>query len=55
MENSEILKLFNVFLKSYDIEENNQIWSTKSKEFRDFWSDKILNNEVIDITEDEID
>lgn len=46
--------LYDDFLKSYD-DDKKLVWQRKSKEFKDFWANKILNDDVLEITDGEID
>jgi len=55
MERSEILKLYNDFSSEFDIDGEKNIWDAKSKEFRDFWKDKILNDKVKELNPSEVD
>jgi len=54
MEKEEILKSFQEFIKDYDEEENRRIWLEKSKEFRDFWNNQVMNS-TQEIPEGELD
>jgi hypothetical protein len=54
MEPERIQELYKQFLANYD-EKKTSIWHEKSKEFRDFWNNKIVNNDVTKISEPEID
>lgn len=53
-DQTTLKNLYEDFLKSYD-EDKKLVWQRKSKEFKDFWTNKILNDEVLGITDDEID
>jgi len=55
MERSEILKLYDDFSSEFDIDGEDKIWEDKSKKFRDFWKDKILNNNVKELNPSEVD
>jgi len=46
---------FRNFLESYNIKEKEIIWREKSNQFRDFWNNRILNNQVIGLEEWRID
>jgi len=51
----KIQKLFNDFLKDYDVEKHRLVWEKQSKEFRDFWQNKILNKNYSIIPEADLD
>jgi hypothetical protein len=55
METAEILKLHEDFLKTYNVDDETEIWNAKSREFRDFWDNKIMKDDVTSISEAEID
>lgn len=55
MQKIEIVSLFDNFLKEYDEESKTQIWEKHSQTFRDFWNNKILNDNINEINEAEVD
>ena len=55
MEVETIQKNLKLFLNENDAEKVNQTWDEKSKEFREFWNERILNDKVTEISEVEID
>ncbi len=55
MEQPEIMKLYSVFLQDFDVEEENRVWDGKSSDFRRFWNDKVLNDAVRELGQQEID
>jgi hypothetical protein len=50
-----VLKLYQDFLKDYDIPSHIEIWTTQSKKFRAFWNDKILYGKDPELNDQEID
>jgi len=48
MNKEEVLKFFQDFIRNYDKEKSKLIWAEKSKQFRDFWNNRILNKAEID-------
>lgn len=55
MENEEIVKLFNNFSDEYNFEEDKRIWANQSKEFRQFWREKIMNNNYPALPKEDMD
>lgn len=55
MEQSEILKQFDEFLKTYDEKIKNDIWHQHSQVFQDFWNSKIMTGKQTDLQDEEID
>jgi len=55
MKKDEIIKMFNQFLSSYDEGLKSIIWKKQSQFFRDYWQNKIMNDEVKELFESEID
>ena len=55
MEKEEIVKLFNNFTAEYDFKENEQVWKNQSEEFRQFWREKIMNNNYPELSEEDMD
>ncbi|MBI4378784.1 MAG: hypothetical protein HY578_06795 [Nitrospinae bacterium] len=55
MEKQKIIDLFNKFRTGYDEEDKAAIWSNHSRQFREFWNNKILNKGITDLNESEID
>ena len=55
MQKEEVIKLFNGFVLSYNEESKTAIWKKHSQTFRDFWNNKILNENVKEINESEVD
>ncbi|OIO41550.1 hypothetical protein AUJ62_02655 [Candidatus Pacearchaeota archaeon CG1_02_32_21] len=55
MDNNEIIKRYNIFLQNYDVEKHIQIWNEKSKQFREFWNNKIMDGEDYILDDAEID
>jgi hypothetical protein len=55
MEKIEILRLYDIFSKDFDIDKENKIWSAKSLEFRNFWDNRVLNDNVKELDQNEID
>jgi restriction system protein len=55
MEDEKIKKSFKKFLNSYNSKEKGIVWAKKSEEFRKFWLERIMNNEVDDLGEEEVD
>lgn len=51
----EIQKLYGNFIENYDIERHQLVWMEQSEEFRNFWHNKILNNEYPEISEADMD
>lgn len=56
MENQlpNVRPLYEEFIQKYKIDIET-VWDSKSKEFRNFWKNKILNNSKGELTDDEID
>lgn len=54
MDNNQISKYFEEFLKNYRMDEIQDIWDQKSKQFHDFWNKCILAEDR-PVTESEID
>ncbi|MFA6999795.1 MAG: PDDEXK nuclease domain-containing protein [Candidatus Paceibacterota bacterium] len=52
---NNILDLFNEFLKNYDVEKKDSLWSENSSKFREFWNNKIISDSKEDISDMEID
>jgi len=55
MDKEKILKLFEDFIKNYNREKSRSIWIEKSKQFREFWNNRILNNPENNLNESEVD
>ncbi|MFZ2970217.1 MAG: hypothetical protein WA063_03660, partial [Minisyncoccia bacterium] len=55
MKKEEITKLFNEFIAEYNSEKYEQIWKKQSEEFRQFWHDKILNDNYAVLSEADMD
>lgn len=55
MENEKLKELFEQFLKVYDFDLKNSIWDSQSKQFKSFWYEKILQESITDIADQEID
>lgn len=55
MENQELNQKFQNFLNEIDIEKIESVWTNQSKQFRDFWKEKIMNAENTELTDSEID
>lgn len=55
MTKEEIVKLFNEFLASYDVEKHRQIWIEHEKTFRRFWKEKILAYSTTPLSEADYD
>lgn len=54
--NIEKLKaLFELFLKSYQEEEKNKIWTIQSTAFKEFWNERIMKSDNQGLNEQEID
>lgn len=54
MEN-DIYQKFKIFLNEIDVEEIESLWEKKMIAFRDFWENKILNDNYPPLTDSEID
>jgi hypothetical protein len=55
MDKEEISRLYQAFINNYDKEKSKLIWIEKSKQFRDFWNNRILNNTENNLNEAEVD
>jgi hypothetical protein len=55
MNTEEIKTLYNEFLSTYNAEETDSIWKNHSSKFQEFWNNKIINPDHIDLTDGEID
>lgn len=56
IEKEQIRQSFENFISTqYDEEESFQIWAEKSKQFQDFWTNRILNKNGTPLSEGEID
>lgn len=55
MDKELIKKYFDDFLREYDQEKIALIWNEKSKQFRDFWNNRILNKEEKGLNEADVD
>ena len=55
MRKEEIIKIFKDFISGYDEANKTDIWRRHSQSFRDFWKNKVLNNDVREIKESEVD
>ena len=55
MTKEEIKKLFNDFRAEYNFEKHEQVWKKQSEEFRQFWSEKILNDNYPELLEIDMD
>lgn len=53
MTKEEIQKYYNEFLREYDVEYKDNLWQKQSKEFQEFWKDRILG--LAELTEEAID
>lgn len=53
MTKEEIQKYYNEFLREYDAEHKDNLWQKQSKEFQEFWKDKILGS--AELTEEAMD
>ena len=54
MEQIEILSYWKKFLESYNFELKEQIWEEKSKQFRNFWYDRIMPD-LGELTDEELE
>jgi len=48
-------KVFNNFCAEYDFEKHEQVWKNQSKEFRQFWHRKILDDNYPELSEADMD
>lgn len=55
MDKQKIKKLFDDFLETYDVEEHKLVWEKQSKKFRDFWNNKILDENYSSMIEADLD
>ncbi len=55
MENNNLKTHFEEFYNSYPEDDKNQIWTRHSKDFHDFWENKILNPDYGELNDMEID
>ena len=55
MTKEEIMKIFNDFCVEYNFEEDKRVWKNQSEEFRQFWREKILNDNYPALSEAEMD
>ena len=55
MENEKLKELFELFLKSYQEEEKNSIWTAQSSDFKKFWNERIMKSDDQGLSEQEID
>lgn len=55
MEKAEILNLYNTFSKTFDIDGENKIWDYNSATFRNFWNNRIIDSNAVDLNDEEID
>lgn len=52
---TEIKEMFQAFLAEYDSEKYKKIWNEQSKRFGEFWRDRILKRDTLELSESEID
>ncbi len=55
MEKEGIKKLFDEFVKNYDVDYHGSIWNRQSGEFRRFWENKIINENYVLTAELDLD
>ena len=55
MDKSQILKIYNDFLLTYNEDEKTNIWDNQSELFRSFWSNSIMDKKIKEINDAEID
>ncbi len=55
MTKEEIIKIFNDFRAEYNIERHEQVWRKQSEEFRQFWREKVLNDNYPELLEEDMD
>ncbi|MCP3660437.1 MAG: hypothetical protein GY830_09090 [Bacteroidetes bacterium] len=55
MDIEKIKTLFTEFLDDYNQDEKDNIWEIQSNEFKSFWQEKILSNNIEEINDQEID
>lgn len=55
MTNVEIKKILEEFLSHYDEKKSDAIWAEQSDRFRKFWESRIILNNKVPLTDDEID
>lgn len=55
MTKEEIQKIFDDFSAEYNLKEDKQVWENQSEEFRQFWHEKIMNDNYLELSEDDMD
>jgi len=55
MEKDKILQQFQDFLAGYNAEEKDEIWQQQSNAFKNFWNQKVLNDNVKELDDFEVD
>ena len=55
MESNEVLKRFKDFQAQYPEEEKDAIWKSHSARFRDFWTQRIVDQKSLVASEVEVD
>lgn len=55
MNKQEINRLFSDYISTYDEDSKKEIWKYQSEIFREFWKNKIMNNNVHEISDAEVD
>lgn len=55
MENEKLKELFEIFLKSYQEEAMNKIWTNQSSVFKKFWDERIMIPTGQELNDQEID
>lgn len=55
MESEKLKELFDSFLINYQEDAKNEIWTNQSREFNDFWSEKIMKSDDEELNDQEVD
>ncbi len=55
MTKEEITKIFNDFYAEHNFEKHEQVWKNQSEEFRQFWREKVINDNYPALSEADMD
>jgi hypothetical protein len=55
MQEQEILRIFNDFKANYDENASDEIWESHSRNFNNYWRDRILDDSIKELDEAELD
>ncbi len=51
----DVTKYYNDFIQNYNVIEYDAIWQQQSQTFKEFWNNRILNQTILEINDEEID